>query len=328
MKLAQMDAIEWLKTLPSNSVNLLITDVPYQSLEKYRKIGTTTRLSHSKSSSNDWFSIFPNDRFSELFEQVYRVLENNSHFYFFCDQETMFVAKPLAEAAGFTFWKPIVWDKMAIGMGYHYRARYEFILFFEKGKRNLKDRGMPDILEFKRIRKQGSYPTEKPVPLYEALIRQSSNEGDVIADPFFGSGASLVAGLNLGRQPIGNDISDDAHAYIHNRKISPVKIKLNENGYGSHPDYPCWSSDTATCLINEWFTFNGISSSIVYLEDDASEELSRRVFSDGIIDIREWKPTPPADNAFLLSIHDTESGPVAIFALPNEVTAKVSSEND
>jgi hypothetical protein len=49
----------------------------------------------------------------------------------------MFVAKPIGEAAGFHFWKPLVWDKKAMGMGYHYRARYEFVLFFEKGKPKL-----------------------------------------------------------------------------------------------------------------------------------------------------------------------------------------------
>ena len=58
--------------------------------------GTTTRLKHSKSSSNDWFQIFPNARFGELFRETYRVLRRNTHFYLLCDAETMFVAKPIA----------------------------------------------------------------------------------------------------------------------------------------------------------------------------------------------------------------------------------------
>ena len=87
------DAVDWLRTLGSDSVNLVITDPAYESLEKHRAIGTTTRLKHSKASSNDWFQIFPNQRFPELFAEVYRVLQKNSHFYLFCDQETMFVAK-------------------------------------------------------------------------------------------------------------------------------------------------------------------------------------------------------------------------------------------
>lgn len=208
----KLDAIDWLKSLSNESIDLFVTDPPYESLEKHRKIGTTTRLKQSKSSSNEWFRIFPNDRFEELFNEVYRVLKRNSHFYLFCDQETMFIAKPLAEKAGFKFWKPIVWDKCSIGMGYHYRSRYEFVLFFEKGKRKLNDLSIPDVLEFKRVWK--GYPTEKPVALLEVLIKQSSNIGDVVADSFFGSGSTLIAAENMSRKFLGCDISDSAHSYF------------------------------------------------------------------------------------------------------------------
>jgi DNA modification methylase len=55
----------------------------------------------------------------------------------------MFIVKPIAEKMGFKFWKPIIWDKVKIGMGYHYRSRYENILFFEKYKRKLNDLSIP-----------------------------------------------------------------------------------------------------------------------------------------------------------------------------------------
>lgn len=209
------DAVEWLKTLDDNSVDLVITDPPYESLEKHRSIGTTTRLKKSKSSSNNWFDIFPNTRFEELFIEIYRVMKKNTHFYLFCDQETMFVAKPIAEKVGFKFWKPIVWDKKAIGMGYHYRARYEFILFFEKGKRKLNNLGIPDVLECKRVWR--GYPTEKPVNLIEILLEQSTKEEDLIIDPFFGSGSALIAAINTNRNYLGCDISKSAHEHFENR---------------------------------------------------------------------------------------------------------------
>lgn len=212
IELFKSDAVDWLKTLPSGSVDLVVTDPPYESLEKHRKIGTTTRLKVSDASSNAWFSIFPNERFESLLNEIYRVLKKNSHFYIFCDQETMFVLKPIGEQAGFKFWKPIVWNKMAIGMGYHYRAKYEFVLFFEKGKRKLNSLSIPDILESKRIR--GGYPTEKPVDLLELLIAQSTSEGDLVVDPFFGSGSALRAASNLHRSAMGCDISDAAHQYF------------------------------------------------------------------------------------------------------------------
>ena len=206
--LTHLDAVTFLRTLPDASVDLLVTDPPYESLEKHRARGTTTRLTHSKASSNDWFDIFPNHRFPELFAEAHRVLARNAHFYLFCDATTMFVAKPLGEAAGFRFWKPLVWDKRKIGMGYHYRARYELILFFEKGKRKLNDLGVPDILEAPRVWR--GYPTEKPVSLAETLITQSTNPGDLVVDPFMGSASTGVAAARHQRHFLGNDTCADA----------------------------------------------------------------------------------------------------------------------
>ena len=206
--LSAQDAVVWLRELPPESVDLVITDPAYESLEKHRAIGTTTRLKHSKASSNDWFKIFPNARFGELFRVLYRVLRKDTHFYLLCDSETMFIAKPEAEQAGFRFWKPLVWDKCTIGMGYHYRARYEFILFFEKGKRRLNDLGTADIITVPRIR--GGYPAEKPAEIADVLIRQSSSAGDVVCDPFMGSGSVGIASLRLARRFLGNDVNPDA----------------------------------------------------------------------------------------------------------------------
>lgn len=215
--LSRQDAVLWLSALPSSSVDLLITDPPYESLEKHRAVGTTTRLKNSKASSNAWFEIFPNDRFPELFAEAHRVLKPDSHFYLFCDQETMFVAKPLAEAAGFRFWKPLVWDKEKIGMGYHYRARYEFILFFEKGKRKLRNLGVPDVIASPRVLR--GYPTEKPSAVSEVLIEQSSEAGALVVDPFCGSGSVGVAALRLGRRFFGNDTSETARTLARERLL-------------------------------------------------------------------------------------------------------------
>ena len=206
--LANSDAVAWLRTLPTASVDLIVTDPPYESLEKHRAVGTTTRLKQSKASSNEWFAIFPNSRFPELFAEAHRVLKRDAHFYLYCDPETMFVAKPLAEAAGFKFWKPIIWDKCTIGMGYHYRARYECILFFEKGKRKLADLGVADIIEQKRI--VGGYPAEKPPEVSEVLVTQSSLPGELVIDPFMGSGSTGVAAARHGRDFLGNDLCAEA----------------------------------------------------------------------------------------------------------------------
>lgn len=217
----QADAVDMLTEIPDGAVDLIVTDPAYESLEKHRSKGTTTRLKHSKASSNDWFKIFPNARYPELFSQMYRVLANNRHAYVMCDAETMFIIKPIAEAAGFKFWKPIVWNKMAIGMGYHYRAQTEFILFFEKGKRNLNSLSIPDFLDEegytgpdsiwqKRLRGKDVYPTEKPVELAETLILQSTQPLELVVDPFCGSGSTGVAAWRNSRGFLGSDICAEA----------------------------------------------------------------------------------------------------------------------
>lgn len=208
----QNDALSWLSTLEDNSIDLIITDPPYESLEKHRAVGTTTRL------KTKWFEVFPNSDFDVLFFNLYRVLKNNSHLYMFCDAETMFLIKPIGEKYGFKFWKPLVWDKKQIGMGYHYRARYEFILFFEKGKRRLNNLGIADILEAPRI--NGGYPTQKPVSINKILIEQSSSIGDLVIDPFMGSGTVGVAARQLNRRFWGSDISKEAIEFANIRFIT------------------------------------------------------------------------------------------------------------
>jgi site-specific DNA-methyltransferase (adenine-specific) len=218
--LALQDATSYLGMLPAESIDLIITDPAYSSLEAHRATGTTTRL------TNEWFPVVPNDYFADWFAQAYRVLRPDRHLYMMVDATTMFIAKPIGEEAGFTFWKPLVWDKQTIGMGYHYRARCEFILFFEKGHRNLADLGMPDIIECKRVR--GAYPTEKPVAVGDVLVRQSAHPGEVVLDTFCGSGALLDAAVRHGCDARGCDIQPKVLAPDHG--FNSERSKPSENG--------------------------------------------------------------------------------------------------
>lgn len=223
-RLYQGDAIDLLKSLPSASIDMIDTDVAYESLEKHRAVGTTTRLKESDGSSNEWFEIFRNARFPEFFEESYRVLKKNAHLYFFCDGETSRVAIPIAEAAGFTFWNELVWVKtkgisssdtlektdLKIGMGYHYRRTKEYVLFFEKGKRKVNDLGISDVLPFPPVR--NGYPTEKPVELHKVLIGQSTQPGEIVCDPFMGSGSAGNGAVRLGRSFVGGDLKEKSVA--------------------------------------------------------------------------------------------------------------------
>jgi site-specific DNA-methyltransferase (adenine-specific) len=198
----QCDAVAWLQKQTPGAIDLIVTDPAYESLEKHRAIGTTTRL------TNAWFEIFRNERFPDFFAAAHRALVKNAHLYVICDEDTADVVKPMGRAAGFTFWKSIVWDKCKMGMGYHYRNQHEFVLFFEKGKRKLNDLGIPSVLRFDSVR--GGYPTEKPDGLLRVLVGQSSLPGELVADPFSGSGSTGRASLLLGRRFTGCDVSAEA----------------------------------------------------------------------------------------------------------------------
>lgn len=202
------DAVEILGALPAESIDLIVTDPAYESLEKWRKLGTTTRLKVSKMSSNEWFTVFPNARFGELFAAMYRVLKRDRHAYMFCDDETSDLVKAEATKAGFKVWKRLVWDKAVIGMGYHYRAQYEFIVFMEKGKRKLNNLGISDVIRAKRV--VNGYPTEKPVEVAKILIENSTRAGERVLDPFSGSASTGAGALALGRSFIGIDLSPKA----------------------------------------------------------------------------------------------------------------------
>ncbi len=85
---------------------------------------------------------------------------------------------------------PMIWDKVATGMGYTYRATHEYILMLWKGKkRRLNNLSIQDVLRVKRVPStKADVPTQKPVELFEVLIGQSTQPGEVVLDPFMGGG--------------------------------------------------------------------------------------------------------------------------------------------
>lgn len=209
---AQLDCVAFLRSLGDETVDLIVTDPAYESLEKHRAIGTTTRL------TADWFEIFRNERFPELLAEMMRVLKRDAHLYIYSDQETAFVTKPMAESAGFKWWKHLTWRKVTSkirpgddepaahgGLGYHYRSASEWIGFYEKGKRKLADLGITDVLDGPRVR---GYPTEKPVSVSRTLISQSCPPGGLVVDCFMGSGSTGEAAFLAGCRFAGCDVAE------------------------------------------------------------------------------------------------------------------------
>jgi site-specific DNA-methyltransferase (adenine-specific) len=212
------DAFELLARLPPESVDLIVTDPPYESVQLHRSRGTTTRL------TSNWFVTVPDARLPELLRLAFRVLRPDRHLYLFCDEVTADVVKQQQgiggrrqpngarrASCGLNYWKEIVWAKTTAdgtrirgGTGYHYRAANERILFFEKGKRALNDLGTPDVLNAPRSAVVG--PAVKPNAVVRTLVSQSSAQGEMVVDPFCGSGVVGVEAHALGRRFLLGDI--------------------------------------------------------------------------------------------------------------------------
>ena len=106
----------------------------------------------------------------------------------------------------------VVWDKGGLGMGWHYRRNYEFILVAEKPGKKCHWYGGNDVANVIRdigkiIPSAEQHPTEKPVELSGLFLRLHSLPGDIVWEPFCGSGSTMVACENLGRKCRGIEIS-------------------------------------------------------------------------------------------------------------------------
>jgi site-specific DNA-methyltransferase (adenine-specific) len=218
--LLQGDAFLLMRDLEPGSIDCVVSDLPYASLEAHRSVGTTTRL-------KSWFPTFGPERYPEVAALLWRALRQDSHTYLFASHQELEPMRAAMCGAGFRFWKPLVWDKIHIGMGYHYRARYEFILFFEKGKRRLANLGQADVIPWPRIAR--GYPTEKPTKVIDVLLAQSTLPGETVLDPFCGSGSTLVSAAQMGRGFVGFDSQATAIEAARTRlaKVaSPTQIPL------------------------------------------------------------------------------------------------------
>ena len=87
-----------------------------------------------------------------------------------------------------------------------------------------------------KAKERVGYPTQKPILLLERIIEIASNEGDIILDPFCGSGTTLIAGKLKNRKVIGIDISKEAIKITQERLQSPIKSESNllKKGKGAY----------------------------------------------------------------------------------------------
>lgn len=196
-KVIQGDCLEVMKGIPDKSVDCIITDPPYgMKYQSARRIATPQFKKIENDNNIDWFP--------EFIKECYRILKDNSHIYIFCNDYNISKFRDLQEQAGFKNKRTLVWVKNNHTSGDllgDYANKTEFINYAQKGRRLLNGGRDTNVLNFNRVSKL-EHPTQKPVDLNEYLIKKSTNETDIILDPFAGSGTTGVACKNTNRNYI------------------------------------------------------------------------------------------------------------------------------
>jgi site-specific DNA-methyltransferase (adenine-specific) len=195
-EIRQGDCLEVLQTLPSASVDVILTDPPYA-------IPTIVASGRDNTRNVGDLSLIESV-FRQLFGEFSRLLKPSGRIFMFCDGNSY----PVIFRAAFGEYSTalLVWAKGRAGMGREFRKSHELILHcwrsetpvFSDGKQRL------DVLECKPLGNDREHPAQKPIELLSQLLEISS--GGLVLDPFMGSGSSGVAALKCGHRFVGIEI--------------------------------------------------------------------------------------------------------------------------
>ncbi len=216
------DAITELKKLPSSSVDLIVTDPPYNLNKNYGNNQDKLAFDEYIDFSRQWLS------------ECSRILKPTGSIYVFMGMRYIsYIFSIMEQELGLCFNSWITWYyTQGIGKTKGFSPRHDDILMFTKSDKftfNLDDIRVPqkfyrsvnnmrgsnpgNVWEFSHVhycnKNRKNHPTQKPEGLYERIILASSNEGDLVLDPFSGSGTALRVCQNTGRNCIGIEINPD-----------------------------------------------------------------------------------------------------------------------
>jgi DNA modification methylase len=132
------------------------------------------------------------------------------------------------EDGGFSYRHCLVWIKQTFVMGrsdYHYRHEPILYGWIENGQHYfIDDRTHDSVFEIDRPQASELHPTAKPVELIARMITNSSRPGELVFDPFGGSGSTAVAAHQLGRIGYSCEI-DPAYVAVHLERLSMLGLK-------------------------------------------------------------------------------------------------------
>jgi len=168
--------------------------------------------------SNGKMFEFNEIKFEEWLPEIYRVLKKGTHCYIMINGRNLKELQQKAEDAGFAYQNLLIWDKGNSTPNRYYLNATEFVLFLSKRPaKNINNMGTSNILRIRNIIGNKKHPTEKPIPLLDVMIKNSSQKGDIVLDPFCGVGSTCMAAKNLERKYIGIEIDPKYHAIAQDR---------------------------------------------------------------------------------------------------------------
>ncbi len=214
------DCIEVMRQMPANSVDFILTDPPY--LVNYRD-------RDGRSIQNDADDTWLKPAMAE----AYRVLKQDRvavMFYGWTKVDAFFEAW---RSAGFQPVGHIVFRKSYSSNSRFLRYQHEQAYLLAKGRPPLPKQPLTDVMDMP-YSGNGLHPTQKPVPALAQLIRSFTLPGELVLDPFAGSGSSCAAALLTGRKYIGVELDAEYH-----QSAIPGLIRVRErNARRSSPSYP------------------------------------------------------------------------------------------
>jgi len=195
-----MDCFEGLKLLADESVDLILTDPPYEvnynnKSKELEKLGKSREAQIKRDES--FVDVIID--YDALSREMYRVLKNNAHAYLFCGDRQIVKWSEAMTKAGFKHPQIIVWKKnkttFDMTFGYKYPENKEFILFFQKGWSKLNGYEVErhrfrSVLEFDSSDDTEYHSCAKPIDLLMFLTSASSKPDDLCLDLFCGGGES------------------------------------------------------------------------------------------------------------------------------------------
>ena len=214
-KIYRIDALEGLKRLADESVDLVVTDPPYNIAAKSRKTFHRGKAISTMKLWGEWdcFHPFDYDLFiMQLLTQFFRVLKRGGSLYMFSPYQhsSYFIRKAVERGFVYRSQLAIVTKNPLPSLGMaNWRRGFQLCLYVSKGKPKtfnfLSQRECVNIFHYASTQKETQHPSEKPLGFVEKIVSVSSNQGEIVLDPFVGSGTTAVACKKLGRNYLGFD---------------------------------------------------------------------------------------------------------------------------